>query len=415
MSEGEIKDLKKLPSKTNYYDKFESSGYICSSSGTEPPEQEKQLRQKLKEEYKEVYILTSLITKAYCVACKMKEGAPQDNTPCRFLYYWLGNEIRSYIGQHKLSDVLQAIYRELSDVGGGHKCEITYKDVENDEELFKYRKKVFEHDHDYDTVQSYLRQGNTDCLDNWTWYEVDILPACNAVSAYCSKPQNMRIDYCTEFEGKYKKHCYQKLDDSNCKLVLVSESQTHVTRPDSRDGPTAESAATCTGNQNTGSPKPGSTGTCNPGSSGSDGGGSHSKGGEEASSSSDGGNIVGSVSGGLATVGLPAIGFLLYKYTDVFDGIKKSLFGGSNRNRRLGRSTVRRQHFEDTFTGNDSSTLGGDGSTTLGGGGGESSTLDGSSTDVSTIYDDEGRGRPIGRARTGTNNRRPGNIRYYAT
>ncbi|CAA9987953.1 KIR protein [Plasmodium knowlesi strain H] len=114
----------------------------------------------------------------------------------------------------------------------------------------------------------------------------------------------------------------------------------------------------------------------------------------------------------------PLIGSLLYKYTDIFDRIKNSLFGGSNRNRRRGRSTIGRQHFDDTFTDNDSSTLGDDGSTTLGGGGGDvSSTLDGSSTDVSTIYND-GRSRPStgrGRTRTGTNNRRPGNIRYYAT
>ncbi|CAA9986409.1 KIR protein [Plasmodium knowlesi strain H] len=126
------------------------------------------------------------------------------------------------------------------------------------------------------------------------------------------------------------------------------------------------------------------------------------------------------VSSAVGLIGLPTVAFALYKYTDVFDGIKKSLFGGSNntRGRSMERRSIgRRQHFDDTFTENDSSTLGDDGSTTLdgGGGGGDSSTLGGSSTDISTIYNEPPR-RPIGRGeRAGTNNRRPGNIRYYAT
>ncbi|CAA9986293.1 KIR protein [Plasmodium knowlesi strain H] len=117
------------------------------------------------------------------------------------------------------------------------------------------------------------------------------------------------------------------------------------------------------------------------------------------------------VAGGLVSVALPTIGFFLYKYTDVFSGIKNSLFGGSNRNRGRGRrSTFRHsnQHFEDTLTENDSSTLGG-------GGGGESSTLGGSSTDISTIYndDDGGRRRPSSPpSRKPYHTRQSRNIRY---
>ncbi|CAA9990301.1 KIR-like protein [Plasmodium knowlesi strain H] len=116
------------------------------------------------------------------------------------------------------------------------------------------------------------------------------------------------------------------------------------------------------------------------------------------------------ISGTLITAGLPALGYFLYKYdllpSSISNRLKSIVGGGSSRSRRV--RSVRRNF--DGSTADDASTVG----STLG----DDSTVDYSTAeDVSTIYndDDEPPRRPSGRTRTGTNNRRPGNIRYYAT
>eukprot|EP00366_Plasmodium_knowlesi_P000129 XP_002257626.1 KIR protein [Plasmodium knowlesi strain H] len=321
---------------------------------------------------------------------------------CSYFYYWLGmlihNKLKTATGEavgttSSFSEAMNAIYEQLVKLPNTEDkspCpKITTAD-NLDSTFFEYRKKVFDLYHDYGAIEKLLQDdgasGTAPCSKTFFNYIDNAKNSIEKAKSSCNSEQNPPSAYSGDDPC-----CKKLLQNGNTEPTEHHLSQLTCTEqtdlPD--DGPEVELTTDC---------------STNPGVEIG-----------QSSSSSDDGSIVGSVSGGIATIGIPAIGFFLYKYTNIFDGIKKSLFGGLNNgnNRRGRRSTFRHQHFDDTLTGNDYSTLGDDGSTTLGGGGG-SSTLGGSSTDISTIYEEPPR-RPSGRTRTGTNNRRPGNIRYYAT
>ncbi|ANQ05848.1 KIR protein [Plasmodium coatneyi] len=66
-------ELDKLPSKTDYYDKFDApSGSECSSLGHNFQQWESQLKSALSE-YHKITDEAEKIAKAYCSACKMKQ------------------------------------------------------------------------------------------------------------------------------------------------------------------------------------------------------------------------------------------------------------------------------------------------------------------------------------------------------
>ncbi|CAA9990270.1 KIR protein [Plasmodium knowlesi strain H] len=329
-------------------------------------------------------------------------------------YSWLGQELlsRSTGGGSSFGTVANNVHTKLEQMFTGQACGDMCKDVylkekEDDDDIFKYIKLLAEYFTDSKKLKEQLGNGSAEkkCEEAYDDHLKQIKKACTAIQEKCSNGSGNE-QYCKWFkeyneknwESDAKNYCdTETLEKLTCKPVKWNQA----------------------GSSGAGSPV-----TCNSASSelGDQAKSASALGGDPGSGVEPGG-VVGGV---LGAVGLPAVALALYKYTDVFDGIKKSLFGGSNntrgRNRgRERRSTIGRNHnfdgFDSSTMGDDSSTLGGDGSTTLGGGGGESSTLGGSSTDVSTIYndDDGGRRRPTGRTRTGTNNRRPGNIRYYAT
>eukprot|EP00366_Plasmodium_knowlesi_P002675 XP_002260172.1 KIR protein [Plasmodium knowlesi strain H] len=303
-----------------------------------------------------------------------------------FFYSWVGN----LLSEHKkvggsFSTVMRLIHGVLQGMFTGDECKLMCDEIYLPEkkELLNNMGIVYDYITDSSTLRAQVEGDEKTCDETYRSHLDAIINACGAISTHCEVKSNASGPYCGWFNGQSRKSYCEKqtLEKLKCKQVKWIESPV--------------------------SSGPGSTGTSKPGSVSAS---------VTVSEDGNAGSIApGAVGGGLVSVALPTIGFLLYKYTDVFDGIKKSLFGGSNntggRSRGRGRrSTIGHQHFDDTFTENDFSTLGG--------GGGGSSTLGGSSTDVSTIYndDDGGRRRPSPpRGRAGTNNRRSGNIRYYAT
>eukprot|EP00366_Plasmodium_knowlesi_P001188 XP_002258685.1 KIR protein [Plasmodium knowlesi strain H] len=391
--------LAQLPSSL-LYEEFEKKERLnkCNSSTIQS------LMPQLQPEMKDYNCKNDCIEKALYAWCfinnetEAKDKAWYDDR-FHLFYSWLGQKMFGHSNsKDKISYPMNQVYNVLKGLHIGQDCKDMWEDVLLDSETpgenFSNRKALYEYFVDYGTLESHLgisgigTTAKKKCEKKYYEHINKITKACNAISDYCKKEGGHENDeYCTWFNGKKENYCNKdKIAKLTCKQVVY--------KPPSSG--------------------PGSTGTWNPGSSGTASTGDHSISGSDGSS----GGVGGMVGGTLATVGLPTIGFFLYKYTNIFDGIKKSLFGGSNntggRNRGR-RSTIGRQHFEDILTENDSSTLGDDGSTTLGGGGGGSSTLGGSSTDVSTIYNEPPRRTTGRRERAGTNNRRPGNIRYYAT
>ncbi|CAA9989460.1 KIR protein [Plasmodium knowlesi strain H] len=331
---------------------------------------------------------------------------------CDYFYFWLGDKLYNGAEGHStLYSVMNRVYLELRGSDVGNECNMKYAGMKKLD--FIKMKKLHDYAGDRSFIQLGMNKINRDesaeksCTPALHKYLQNAKRAYEYIRARC-QGRTREPDYCRDFDDKYKSLIGDLTQQSNCTVAV---------KPATAAKPVAA--------------KPVAAKTCTPDSSGS---GEpctpdlHHNGVpvEEGKGGSDsGGNNTGSVvtpstvaGGTIATIGIPTISFFLYKYTDIFDGIKKSIFGGSNNRNRGRRSTIGRQHFDDILTENDFSTLGDDGSTTLGGGGGGSSTLGGSSTDISTIYDDGVRRRQPtgrGRTRTGINNGRPGNIRYYAT
>ncbi|CAA9987566.1 KIR protein [Plasmodium knowlesi strain H] len=359
--------LRSLPSSI-MYNNFLSRTKFCMRGDSH-----EEVRNKVEQEllgYPDIKTYADRIVQAWCYACGSRGNGVFKDEPCHFFYYWIVNILWGSSGiRSSFWDVVRRIYDKLGEVGVRSKCDILYRDITKDE--FERRKRMFEYSQDCDAIQMHLAAYSSSCNGDYVDYLKGIFSIYDNVYRSCAHNSEQ---HCSEFRAKYEEHGHDKALKMACTAIPAGD------RVDTRASPLGAGA-------------PGGSTT----------------------------SIPGAVGGGLASVALPAVGLLLYKYTSLFDGIKKSLFGGSN-NRRGRRSTVRHTDhhfngFDSSTMGDDSSTLGGDGSTTLGGGG--SSTLGGSSTDISTIYNDDDRGRrrrlspPKGRA--GTNNRRQGNIRYYAT
>ncbi|CAA9991191.1 KIR protein [Plasmodium knowlesi strain H] len=327
----------------------------------------------------------------WCYVPNERKEHQSDDSPCYYLYYYLGDMIRnnSDLNNSSFRSIMSTVREELQKLDVQPPCKIVPSNI--GKTYFDSEKKVYDYHLDHNTIQGKFQSVDSSCSPELNEYLSSAATAYGIMNEYCPK-NDESTEYCTKFRDEYSKH--------NLGVELISKCTSAQELKEALSGKAvnADSKFDLIKEKVTVDAEAGVDSTADS-------------------------VTTGVISGGIATIGIPTIGFFLYKYTDVFDGIKKSLFGGSNNTggrSRGRRSTVRHnQHFDDTFTGNDSSTLG-DGSTTLGGGGGGSSTLGGSSTDVSTIYNDDDGGRrrrpSTGRReRAGTNNRRPGNIRYYAT
>ncbi|CAA9988630.1 KIR protein [Plasmodium knowlesi strain H] len=401
-------DTDKLPSEIIYSKFVEGTGCPVEYGGRKYKEEwERVLRGVLQKKGIDGSNLAVEIARTWCnvYIMRLPEEVPGYG-PWDVFYFWLGDQIRGKLNGNNFSNVMGAMYKVLTKDECRSKCKNIYPGIR--EELFQEAKKLFEYYFDYNYLNTQKGSNKKSICGRMMAKLEEAKSAFRDISSLCNNAASDR--YCRIFWGEsVGKEPYKEPEPLTC-----PEGEAESLGPESRPGPD--------GRLNSDIDISGPKVDIDVPDVNIEGPDAKLKGSgaevlwPDVKEAADGksGSIVGSVSGGLVSVALPAIGFYLYKYTDVFDGIKKSLFGGLNNRNRGRRSTIRHQHFDDTFTGNDSSTLGGDGSTTLGGGGGESSTLGGSSTDISTIYDD-GRRQPTGRTRTGTNNRRPGNIRYYAT
>ncbi|ANQ08725.1 Variable surface protein Vir7-like protein, partial [Plasmodium coatneyi] len=223
-------NLKKLPSYTDFYNKFNDPAQSkCEYKDVKSGGWGNKLKEKI-EGFQGLQAMGNLVAKAYCYACKKKkdymlEGKLElKDAPCQFFYHWMGKEVLQKNYGHTLSNVLEDIYNILGDVTGGHKCDINYKDV--DETPFEQRKLVFENYHNYNTVQKYLQGGDPLCEFEWTEYEMEVKEACEVVKKYCTTGDGKMKDklYCDDYNKKYKDYCEQKLSELKCNAVHSEKS-----------------------------------------------------------------------------------------------------------------------------------------------------------------------------------------------
>ncbi|ANQ06960.1 KIR protein [Plasmodium coatneyi] len=307
------------------------------------------------------------ILQNFCYACWMNEknkSSDDDNTPCYFLFFWIGHKIWDKLKTDgTFGTVMNDIYKELKTFQweeGQHQrdCINIYPDI------MEYKCKAFKNFFDYEyNIKALKSKPNCNGHVIDPSHKVGDWSAQQGYTLSCGACGTTTNEYCKKFREEY-------IDTQKCnsqpKELPEQLTCPRAVKPATAAKPVAAKPAV-TGTCELGPPCPnpnqaGSSGSFGDahghsggeGKGGSDGGGSHRKeGGDHADSD---GAVVPAVSGGLAAVGLPTIlAFLFYKYKPFF--LRKHNHSGNGSrsgSRRKKRSTFR--HELNTLTDDDDNT-----------------------------------------------------------
>ncbi|ANQ07294.1 KIR protein [Plasmodium coatneyi] len=300
----------------------------------------------------------------YYVFMKESVISPKD-APCYYLYYYIGNILWSGTGGKDLFlSHMRDLYTALKGDHYNEKCELIHKN-EITEATFITRKKIFDYSKDHDTIKQQILDSAKDkykCTETYLKYLEDILTTYDTMKASCpengasSSSPSYDAAYCTEFNKMFKEYKHEEMMTLKSQLVKQAKSA-------SADASSFMESSEV--------------------------------------------NIPVAVSSILGVMGLPALGYFIYKvmiiikiytyYTSLPSLISNTLSSGGRSNRKR-RSTERpfNRFLDDSTTEytTDNSTI--------------ESVAESTTTDDSTLYND-GRRRRGGRNRSNT---RPRNVAY---
>ncbi|ANQ06968.1 KIR protein [Plasmodium coatneyi] len=199
-------NLKDLPSKTKYYNKFDgASGSECNGEIGGYSQWEDTLKGKLND-YRELTTSAKKIGGAYCSACNMNTSKQTDAEPCQFFYHWLGDKYWNDLGNKNLSDLLSAIYQTLKGDNPSNKCRFQYSDVNKD--LLPQMKKVFDYYYEHTTIYDGLMKNGLNCKDELYTYLKEVSSACITMRNNCPNTTTYTSgSYCKDFHDTYEVPC----------------------------------------------------------------------------------------------------------------------------------------------------------------------------------------------------------------
>ncbi|ANQ09113.1 KIR protein [Plasmodium coatneyi] len=311
--------------------------------------------------YGEMKKYTKKIAKAWCKAIsgatEAKGEKKVDNVVYYSLYYWLGGKVwESGRNDKPLPDVMSEIYLALETASHGITRVPTC--TENiDQNLFNKMKKVFEYYYDYGTIKDCIQKSQTsesNCIQEYSSYLQEAVTAYNGMEQYCDGKDNVLRRICCKY--------FNEISNSSggTNIPKPSELKSELDRIQETAMLEAEAASSTT------------TPTA---------------------------PIISSI---LGLLGIPTLGFYLYKYNLLPPGIK-NFFGGGRSSNNFGNRKIRsvRRNFDTLteYTTENASTIGPTEYST------EHSTVE--SIDNSTIYNG-----PSRKERTNNTTDRRKNISY---
>ncbi|ANQ10843.1 KIR protein, partial [Plasmodium coatneyi] len=191
-------------SNVDFYNKFNTGKYGNSYDSIWPHGWQNKLDNVLQKN-SGPYGVKGKIVKAYYYASKMKEDHPEDDTPCKFFYYWVGNFVSHEPDTTELSNVLKKVYGALTDTPYKNKCSVIYPD--NDIwGKFDRMKELHNFSYDYGTIRSTVEKCNPEDYSKYLAYLHGIASSCKLVGTDCSEGQE-RSPHCGDFNKKYKDYC----------------------------------------------------------------------------------------------------------------------------------------------------------------------------------------------------------------
>ncbi|ANQ07394.1 KIR protein [Plasmodium coatneyi] len=203
----------------DYYNEFNGQLDVCQYLSNDNFEDK--IDQKLHENFKNGPY-DSKIVQAWCCASRKKEQnkSSDNDAPCHFFYYWLGEKVLAKRGKNPWADTVKAIYNELKGPPGKETCGIIYQAIR--EEEFTKKKEAYEYLWNYGTIQTHM-EGKESCDTQCDEYLKETFSAYKKVFGECIGENGATDPYCTEFKRKHdgplgdlpSKQIYKKFGKSN--------------------------------------------------------------------------------------------------------------------------------------------------------------------------------------------------------
>ncbi|SBS99214.1 PIR Superfamily Protein, partial [Plasmodium malariae] len=207
--------IESLPSKVYYRTNFESNFDYCSPFNENNNFKEKRAGLN---NYEKIKSIEDKLTKALCHVAFTDDGV-KCKEQCRFLYYWLGNELLlSNIEEKSFSEVIEILSNVSNVLYQRYKCNCTFfKGISK--ENFEKMKIVYDYCNDHDSIESTLKEYNNMCDSEFNTYLVKAETTYNEI--YNCAKKNFS-SYCIQLKS-YVPSCFEnKLSPLTCKIEEVS-------------------------------------------------------------------------------------------------------------------------------------------------------------------------------------------------
>ncbi|ANQ09050.1 KIR protein, partial [Plasmodium coatneyi] len=178
-------DEGKLPSKEEFYDKFEKADENeCTFLSGQTVSLGTQLESTLRSNYPDTIGSKDQILHAYCYARNDKTGGSSEIQRCTFFYYWLGDLFFKNQSNEKLKEFVEKIFSALQETSYEGNCKVNYEGV--DKLLFDLMKKLYDFHYDSGTIEGQVQSCKTICHQTYTQYLKKVDAAYNALGALCT-------------------------------------------------------------------------------------------------------------------------------------------------------------------------------------------------------------------------------------
>ncbi|GAB69460.1 hypothetical protein PCYB_002090 [Plasmodium cynomolgi strain B] len=158
------------------------------------------------------------IVRNYYYACMKNTGNASDNTPCYFLYFWIGAKLNENLkdGQ-QLQRVMNSIYDKLKNFQfkykNSNKCNNIYPHMNT--YLFEHAKNLFDWKYNYDALKKRAQRGECSCIEKYTAQLESAKSTYGTVSSICEN--GGPDEYCTKFNSVRNQWNPQNLPKLECK------------------------------------------------------------------------------------------------------------------------------------------------------------------------------------------------------
>ncbi|CAA9987804.1 KIR protein [Plasmodium knowlesi strain H] len=213
--------LVRLPSKSDFYDKFDRAhvdGCSCNYVGRNDWKNNLGI---LLGKDPGLTAIKDTIANAYCCANKKGKENESNDHWCYFFYYYAGNLFFRNENNRDLANFLDKVYEAFKGTDYRPKCEVKYEDA--DKINFGLRKRIHDFTYNYNTVQSLIEGCTSENYLKFLRYLQGISGACKIVEADCPEEEERGSGtYCKDYREKYKVYCETKVKELQKKLTTSS-------------------------------------------------------------------------------------------------------------------------------------------------------------------------------------------------